>query len=154
MRHFLDSEDYAEWKRRCIKQRFIAAKNPCYEGIMATCEDYEISCGPEWDLRLVLETYTPKPIWHASISHTITTGGQTVYDKATGLPIFEEEQEAKVMVKDWTKEEQDVANSLLGDLLGPLIPTPDTRVNVHDVGFARHWVLDAQEVHQKIARRN
>lgn len=154
MRNFLDSKDYEAWKERCAAQRRIAALNPCYEKAMVTCVDFDVDCGPEWHLRLVLETYTPRPIWHASISHITRVGDQAVYDKQTGLPIFLAPQDAMVMVKDWTHEEKDVADSLLGDLVGPLIAAKDQRVDVHDVGFARHWILSAEEVARNIARRN
>lgn len=154
MRNFLDAADYKEWKRRCTKQRYIAAKNPCYEKAMVTCVDFEISCGPEWDLRLVLETFTDPPIWHASISHTVEIGGETVYDKCTGLPIFIAPQDAKPVVKEWTHEERDVAESLLADLMGPLIPSKDTHVIVTEVVFALHWMVDARKVAEQLAQRN
>jgi hypothetical protein len=142
------------WKRRCTKQRYIAAKNPCYEAVMATCVDFEISCGPEWNLRLVLETFVHPPIWHANISHFRQIGNETIYDKATGLPIFEVPQDALLLVKEWSKEELDVARSLLGDLMGPLIPSKDTRVIEDKRFFALHWIVDAHEVNKRLAERN
>jgi hypothetical protein len=153
MQDFLDAADYAEWKRRCIKQRYIAAKNPAYDGAMATCVDFEISCGP-WNLRLVLETYVYPAIWHASISYFKKIGDETIYDKCTGLPIFEAPQDALLLVREWNKEELDVARSLLGDLMGPLIPRKDTRV-IEDLRFfAMHWIVEAAEVNKSLAQRN
>ena len=154
MKNFLDKEDYMEWKRRCTKQRYIAAKNPCYDKAMVTCVDFELSCGPEWNLRLVLETFTDTPIWHASISHITQIGGEVVYEKSTGLPIFVAPQDAMVVVKEWSHEERDVADSLLGDLMGPLIPSKDTHVEVTEVVLALHWIVDAIKVNEALAARN
>src|SRR5215472_4833660 len=158
MQNFLDKEDYALWKNRCIKQRYIAAKNPCYDPGMVTCEDFEVHLPPsepEWNLRLVLETFIrPRPIWHANISHFKLIGNETVLDKATGLPVFEVGQRALVLVKDWTDEEKDVARSLLGDLMGPLIPSKDTRVLEDQRFFAMHWIVDAVEVNKRLAQKN
>jgi|SRR5215472_12221565 len=153
MQNFLDSEEYAKWKRRCIRQRYIAAKNPCYEGAMATCVDFEVDCGP-WNLRLVLETYVIPAIWHASISYFKRIGDQTVYDKVTGLPIFEAPQDALMCAKDWTHEEDDTARSLLGDLMGPLIVDKDQRVIERKELFAMHWITEAAEVNKRLAARN
>lgn len=154
MRNFLDAADYAVWKQRCIKQRFIAAKNPCYEEAMATCVDYETACGP-WNLRLVLETFTlPCPIWHASISYFKEIGGEVVKDKATGLPLFVEPQDALLCVKEWNHEELDVARSLLGDLMGPLIAAKDQKMIERQGFFALHWLTDAEEVNKRLAQRN
>jgi len=158
MQNFLDKEDYALWKNRCIKQRYIAAKNPCYEDAMVTCEDFEVHLPPsepDWNLRLVLETFVhPRPIWHANISHFKLIGNEIVTDKATGLPVFEVGQRALVLVKDWTDEEKDVARSLLGDLMGPLIPSKDTRVLEDQRFFAMHWIVDAVEVNKRLAQKN
>jgi hypothetical protein len=153
MQNFLDSAEYAEWKRRCVKQRYIAAKNPAYDGAMATCVDFEIACGP-WNLRLVLETFTIPSILHANISYFKRIGDEVVYEKATGLPIFEVPQDALLCVKEWNKEELDVARSLLGDLMGPLIPSKDTRVIERQGFFALHWIVDAEEVNKRLAERN
>ena len=120
---------------------------------MATCVDFEVGCGP-WNLRLVLETYTERPIWHASISYFKQIGNEVVYDKATGLPIFEAPQDALLLVKEWNKEEIDVARSLLGDLMGPLIPSEDTEVVEDKRFFAMHWIVDAEKVNKLLARRN
>jgi hypothetical protein len=153
MQNFLDKEEYAEWKRRCTKQRYIAIKNPCDEQEMATCVDYEISCGP-WNLRLCLERFIEPSQFHASISFFKQIGNETVYEKATGLPIFEVPQDALVLVKEWSKEELDTARSLLGDLLGPLIPAKDTRVIERKVFFALHWLVDEKQVSEQLAHRN
>jgi len=153
VQNFLDDADFREWKRRCIKQRYVAAKHPCYDGAMATCVDYEIRCG-SWNLRLVLETYVTPAIWHSSISYFKRIGDETVYDKATGLPIFEVPQDALLCVKDWTKEELDVARSLLGDLMGPLIVTKDQRMIERQGFFALHWITEAAEVNKRLAQRN
>lgn len=153
MRNFLDSTEFAEWKRRCIRQRYIAAKNPCYEDVMATCVDYEVSCGP-WNLRLVLETFTHPAIWHACISFFKQIGNETVYDKCTGLPLFEAPQDALLCVKDWNHEELDVARSLLGDLMGPLIASKDQKMIERKGFFALHWITDAEEVNKRLAARN
>lgn len=155
MRNFLDAADYAQWKRRCIKQRYIAAKNPCYEEAMATCVDFEIPCGPEWYLRLVLETFVlPGPIWHASISHIRQIGNEVVFDKITGLPIFEAPQDALICPKDWTHEEKDIASSLLGDLMGPLIAGKTQRVFIHIEPMALHWITPLEEVNKHLAQRD
>jgi hypothetical protein len=154
VRNFLDSAEYEQWKRRCIKQRYIAAKNPCYEEVMVTCVDFELSCGPQWNLRLVLETFTDPPIWHANISYFKQIGNETIYDKCTGLPVFEVPQDALLCVKDWNYEELDVARALLGDLMGPLIPSKDTKVLERQGFFALHWIVDANEVRQRLAERN
>jgi len=153
MQNFLDSDEYAMWKWRCIKQRHIAARNPCYDEGMVTCTDFEISCGP-WNLRLVLETFTAPPIWHANISYFKRIGDETIYDKCTGLPIFEVPQDALLCVKDWTHEELDVARSLLGDLMGPLIAAKDQKMIERQGFFALHWMTDAEEVNKRLARRN
>jgi hypothetical protein len=153
MQNFLDAEEYREWKRRCTRQRFIAIKNPCDEQAMATCTDFEVSCGP-WNLRLCLERFIQPSQWHASISFFKQIGNETVYEKATGLPIFEAPQDALVLVKEWNKEELDTARSLLGDLLGPLIPAKDTRVREVKVFFCLHWLVNDNEVSEQLARRN
>jgi hypothetical protein len=153
MQNFLDKEEYAQWKWRCTKQRFIAARHPCYDGAMATCTDYEVHCGP-WNLRLVLETFCAPAIWHANISYFKQIGNETIYDKVTGLPIFEVAQDALLCVKDWNHEELDVARSLLGDLLGPLIAAKDQRVIERKGFFALHWISEAAEVNKHLAARN
>ena len=153
MKNFLDHDEYREWKRRCTRQRYIAAKHPCYDGAMATCSDFEISCGP-WNLRLVLETFCEPAIWHASISYFKEIGAETIYDKCTGLPVFEAPQDALLCVKDWNHEELDIARSLLADLVGPLIPSKDQRVIERQGFFALHFILDADEVNRNLARRN
>jgi hypothetical protein len=153
MKNFLDKEEFAIWKKRCIKQRYIAAKNPCYDEGMVQCEDFEVHCGP-WNLRLVLETFCTPAIWHGNISYFKQIGNEVVYDKATNLPIFEAPQDALLLCKDWTAEEKDVARSLLGDLVGPLIVAKDTKVIEREGFFALHWILDAAQVNQQLARRN
>src|SRR5215472_17506530 len=157
MQNFLDKEDYALWKNRCIKQRYIAAKNPCYEDAMVTCEDFEVHLPPsepEWNLRLVLETFCSPAIWHASISHFKNIGDETVYDKATGLPVFETGKQALLLVKDWDHEELDVARSLLGDLMGPLLVSADIPVTEDLRFFAMHWIIKAEDVNKRIAQTN
>lgn len=153
MKNFLDKEEYALWKQRCIKQRYIAAKNPCDEMEMASCTDYEISCGP-WNLRLCLERYVEPAMWHASISYFKQIGNETVYEKATGLPIFEAPQDALILVKDWSDEELDVARSLLGDLMGPIIAGETQRVIERKVFFALHWLTGEEEAAKERASRN
>lgn len=153
MKNFLDKADYAEWKRRCTKQRYIAARNPCIEMEMASCTDYEVSCGP-WNLRLCLERYVEPAVWHASISHFKTIGGETVYDKVTGLPMFEQEQDALILVKDWSNEELDIARSLLGDLMGPLIAGKTQQVIERKVFFALHWMTSEADAAKEQASRN
>lgn len=146
MKNFLDSNEYAQWKGRCKEQRRIAAENPCTEGAMATCIDFEVDCSPRWHLRLVLERYVEPPIWHASISQSKDIGDDTVYDKTTGLPIFDVPREGLVIVNEWTPEELDVARSLLGDLMGPLVARPDQRVLEAQRLFAMHWITNEDEV--------
>lgn len=154
MKHFLDKDDYREWKRRCTRQRYIARTNPCDESAMATCTDFEISCGHEWNLRLCLERYVQPAVWHASISHFKTIGNETVFDKLTGLPIFEQEQDALILVKDWSGEELDVARSLLGDLMGPLIAGRTQQVIERKVFFALHWLTGEYDAAKEQANRN
>lgn len=155
MQNFLDKDDYKEWKRRCLKQRYIAAKNPCTEYAMATCVDYEVSCGP-WNLRLCLERFLQPSQWHASISYFKEIGNQIVRDKATNLPIFEAAQDALLLVKDWSNEELDVARSLLGDLMGPLIAgkTQPMREIKLPFGFALHWMTGEEDAAKAQAARN
>ena len=153
MQNFLDAADYKEWKRRCTKQRYIAARNPCYDGAMVTCIDYELHCGP-WNLRLVLETFCEPAIWHANISYFKQIGNETIYDKCTGLPVFEAPQDALLCVKDWTHEELDIARSLLGDLMGPLIAGKDQPMIERQGFFALHWITEAEEVNKRLAQRN
>jgi hypothetical protein len=155
VKNFLDKEEYKLWKTRCIKQRYIAAQNPCSEMAMSTCTDYEVSCGP-WNLRLCLERYIDPPQWHASISYFKEIGNEIIRDKATGLPIFEAPQDALLLVKDWNHEELDVARSLLGDLMGPLIAGKTQLVREMKVpfGFALHWLSSEKDVNDAMARRN
>ena len=153
MRNFLDKADYAEWKRRCLKQRYIAGENPCDEPAMATCTDYEISCGP-WNLRLCLERYVTPAVWHASISYFKKIGDEVVRDKATGLPVFEAPQDALILVKDWSNEELDVARSLLGDLMGPIIAGKEQPVIERKVFFALHWLTGEYDAAKAQANRN
>lgn len=146
MQNFLDAQEYAQWKDRCKLQRRVAAENPCTDGAMATCIDFDVDCGPRWHLRLVLERYVEPPIWHASISQSKEIGNETVFDKRTGLPIFETPREALIVVNEWTGEERDVARSLLGDLMGPLINRQDQRVIEAQRLFAMHWITTEEEV--------
>jgi hypothetical protein len=153
MQNFFDSAEYQQWKTRCIRQRYIAAKNPCYDEGMVICEDFEVQVGP-WNLRLVLETFMEPPVWHANISYFKKIGDETIYDKATGLPIFEAPQDALLCVKDWNNEELDIARSLLGDLMGPLIAAKDQKMIEQQGFFALHWITDAHEVNKRLAQRN
>jgi hypothetical protein len=153
MQNFLDQADYALWKRRCTRQRYIAARNPCYDEGMVTCVDFEIACGP-WNLRLVLETFVNPPIWHANISYFKQIGNETIYDKATGLPVFEAPQDALLCVKEWTGEELDVARSLLADLFGPLLIDKDQPVLERQGFFALHHIMDAHDVARRVGRKN
>ena len=153
MQNFLDKEDYKEWKRRCVKQRYIARMNPCDEQEMATCTDFEISCGP-WNLRLCLERYVQPAVWHASISYFKKIGDEIVRDKATGLPIFEAPKDALLLVKDWNHEELDVARSLMGDLMGPLIAGKTQQVREVKVFFALHWLTSEYDAAKEQASRN
>jgi len=157
VQNFLDKQDYDLWKKRCIKQRFIAAKNPCYDEGMVTCEDFEIHLPPsepDWNLRLVLETFCTPAIWHASISHFKTIGDETVYDKVTGLPMFETAKRALLLVKDWDHEEIDTARSLLGDLMGPLLVSQDIPVTEDQKVFAMHWIIKLEDVVKRVAKTN
>ena len=153
MQNFLDRDEYAMWKRRCTKQRYIAARNPCYDEGMVTCLDYEVHCGP-WNLRLVLETFTVPPIWHANISYFKRIGDETVYDKVTGLPMFETAKRALLLVKDWDHEEIDTARSLLGDLMGPLLVSQDIPVTEDQKVFAMHWIIKLEDVVKRVAKTN
>ena len=141
------------WKRRCLRQRYIAGENPCDEKEMATCTDFEVSCGP-WNLRLVLERFINPPQWHASISYFKKIGDETIRDKATGLPIFEAPQDALLLVKEWSHEELDVARSLLGDLMGPIIAGKTQPVKEAKVYFALHWLTGEKDAAKAQAARN
>ena len=153
MQNFLDSAEYAMWKQRCKNHRRIAAENPCHYKAMVACIDYEFDCGPAWNFRLVLETFLRPPIWHATISHVKKIEDEIVYDKLTGLPIFETAREGMVFVKDWTTEELDVARSLLADVMGPLLIDEDQpALEVQEI-FALHHILNANDVAQRIARK-
>ena len=155
MRNFLDSYDYQLFKSRCIKQRYIAARNPCTQLAMVTCEDFEMPPVGPWNLRLVLERYLEPSQWHASISYRKEIGSQTVFDKATGLPMFEAPQDGMVMVGSWSNEELDIARSLLGALMGPLIAAPDQQVTETRAPqfFALHWTTGEADAAKAQATR-
>lgn len=153
MQNFLDKDDYKEWKRRCTKQRYIARTNPCDELGMATCTDFEVSCGP-WNLRLCLERFCQPSQWHASISYFKQIGNEIVRDKATGLPIFEAPQDALLLVKEWNHEELDIARSLLADLMGPIIAGKTQPVKEVKVFFALHWLTGEVDAAKAQAERN
>lgn len=144
----LNSTEIAEWKSRCAIQRSIARANPCTEAVVATCSDFETKLGP-WNLRLFLATWRQPHVWVGSISYFKQIGDETVYDKATGLPIFEVPQDALMCVKDWTHEEKDIAKSLLADLFGPLIHDKAQPVMEAMGMFGLNWVTkeaDARRV--------
>jgi len=143
------------WKQRCKNHRRIAAENHCYDKDMVMWRVFEFDCGPAWNFRLVFEIppLTPRPIWHASISHVRKIGDETIYDKETGLRIFTAPRPQMVRVNEWTSEEKDVARSLLADVLGPLLVDEDQPALEAERIFGLHHILDANDVAMRIARK-
>ena len=149
----LNPSEIEEWKARCRKQREIARANPCTEPVMCTCLDFEATLGP-WNPRLVIKAWVKPPIWDGSISYFKHIGDETIYDKNTGLPIFEAPQDALLCVKDWSPEELDIARGLLGDLFGPLIHHRDQQVVENKGLFCLTWMVTVKSAQQSVAASN
>lgn len=151
----LTPEQATEWKATCRKQRDIARCNPSTCPEMSSCMDYDCTCGP-YNLRIVLERYMVPSSWHGSISYMPDIGEQTVYDKVTGLPIFDVPKQGMIKVKEWKKEEYDTARDLLGELFGPLIHDEHQQVVETSLpdGFCLHWLVREEDTRHAIPQEN
>jgi hypothetical protein len=143
----------ARWKLECRKLRQIARTNPCYHVAMASCEDFETALGP-WHLRLFLLTANLPAVWIGSVSYMKEIGDEVVYDKDTGLPIFNAPQDALIAAHEWTHEEKDIARSLLADLFGPLIHDKHQPVTEETMVFSLNWVVNDKDTRQRAALEN
>jgi hypothetical protein len=149
----LNDIEIARWKLECRKLRQIACSNPCYHVAMASCEDFETALGP-WHFRLFMLTAMEPHVWIGSVSYMKEIGDETVYDKETGVPIFNAPKDALIVAGEWTHEEKDIARSLLADLFGPLIHDKHQPVKEETMVFSMNWIVNDKDARRAAAMEN
>ena len=115
----LTSAEEADWHRRCARQREIARTAPCFHPGQTLMECYRFHLGP-WNFVLIVSRFTNPPQWQGTVSLFKEIGEERVTDEG-GKYIFDAPQVGMVSVHSWTKEDFDIARSLLSDVFGPLI---------------------------------
>jgi hypothetical protein len=133
--------EYADFKRRCERQREVARSAPCHHAGMALMSCYGFDLGP-WNFRFTYDRFVTPPMWHGSVSYMMQVGEHEVRDEQ-GRVLFNAPEEGMMRAEQWSNETYTEARDLLADVFGELISGEKQQVMESRIGFAMHWLTMA-----------